>query len=146
MVMSKIEYCSEALRVLQALFSAIGWKEELNAALAQERAHATIHGLVDAAYSEWGQADEHIAILCQESGCFPGDIELWDLCERFPSLIFRDGEWGMEYARGRLFSLRDYQQAKEAIANLGEDSFSRSYQLKTGNHVPVNAHLWEEEE
>lgn len=121
-----VVYNQAAVKTLRELFGRIGWQDELEEALKEECAKAYLHGYVDSAYDEWESAGDFVCILFEEK---EGDVELADLCERWPNIIFReDSEWGLQYARGRLFSLMDYQQAKEAIASLGKDLFSKKYE------------------
>ncbi len=154
----------QAQDTLKNLFSQIGWEKRFDKAIYEECAKASLHGLADSAYSEWGDYAELLTTRQQERkeqiinarvrhSCYgehlDPDLEDWDLYDwvrsLYPDAIFtEDPDWGLRWARGRLFSLRDYQEAKEAIANLGEDRFERSFFQKFGRKVPANAHLWEE--
>ena len=56
-----------------------------------------------------------------------------------------ENEEGTRYFwRGRLFSLRDYQLAKEAIAALGADKFALNFEREFGRLPPINSHLFDE--
>lgn len=134
---------SKSLQILANLFQEIGWSDRFEEALQEDCRNSYLHGLCDAAYSSWASADEFVKALREETGLLPSETELWHLEQKFPYVSFRDDrEWGFEYARGNLFSLRDYQIAKEAIADLGEDKFSKEFRLKYGQQAPINSHLF----
>jgi hypothetical protein len=136
---------NDALIRLRGLFISVGEERRFESALKEECRNACLHGLIDAAYDEWGDASDHVAILCNERDCYPCDLSVKDLAERWPLIIFRDEpDWGFQFARGRLFSLRDYQDAKEALAGIGNDRFSKNFREAYGKSVVSNSHLWEE--
>lgn len=126
----------EAYRTLKLLFTNIGWEEKFMDAVKEECRKSYLYGLADNAYDEWGDAYYFVKELVEA-----GDI-LQSLHSAYPSLQFKDGEYGYQYFRGCLFSLADYQLAKEAIQNLGKDDFEIELEVR-GMVLPVNYHLYE---
>ena len=126
---------------LREQFSRIGWEDRFDAALQESCRNAALHGLADEAYSEWGDALEFCQILAEEQGVSPSDLEIGDLRQRWPEILFLENEWGIRVGRGRLFTLSDYGEVKQAIAELGEDEFARKYRERFGKQVPKGSHL-----
>jgi len=132
-----------AKRELISLFEMIGQGDEVRHAFSQECRNAYLHGLVDAAYDEWGSATDFVDILAERWEVKPSAVEIYHLNNEFASYGFRDdSDWGLQVLRGRLFSLRDFQIAKECIAALAPDRFSQNFQSRCGIPVPANSHLW----
>lgn len=134
---------NEAKILLIELFNSIGWEGVIEQAFAEECRNACLHGFCDAAFDEWECADCFREILAERWECKYTQIELWELQNEFPDFSFRDNkDGGLQWLRGRLFSLRDYQLAKEAIASLGNDRFADEYEWRFGKKIPVNSHLF----
>jgi len=132
-----------AKRELISLFEMIGQGDEVRHAFDQECRNACLHGLVDGAYDEWGDACDFLDILAERWEVKPSTVDEANLNDEFSSSSFRDdSDWGLQVLRGRLFSLRDFQIAKECIAALDPDRFSQDFQSRYGKPVPVNSHLW----
>ena len=132
-----------AKRELIDLFEAIGQGEEVRQAFDQECRNAYLHGMVDGAFDEWGEACHFVSILAERWEVKPSAVEIWHLSDEFASCSFRDdSDWGLQVFRGRLFSLRDFQIAKECISALAPDRFSQNFQSRYGKPVPTNSHLW----
>lgn len=139
---------NSAKKTLIDLFNSIGWEGVVEEAFAEECRNAYLHGLCDSAFDEWECADDFREILAERWECDYTEIELWQLQDEFPDRVFRETrEDGLQHYRGRLFSLRDYQIAKQAIAALGNDKFADNYEKRFGKKVRENAHLgeWENE-
>jgi len=132
-----------AKRDLVHLFETIGQGDEVSLAFNQECRNAFLHGMVDGAFDEWGDACDFVDILAERWEVSPSSVEVTDLHAEFASYSFRDdSDWGLQFLRGRLFSLRDFQIAKECIAALDPDRFSQNFQSRYGKPVPVTSHLW----
>lgn len=126
------------IQQLKNLFAIAGI--DLKEALNEKCAIAYLHGLADDAYDEWTSAVDMEKIFASTKGYWASEPN--DLRELFPHLVFRESEYGWQFLRGRLFSIADYQLAKELIGKLTDD-FSIEYSVRFGKSVPFNAHLWD---
>lgn len=142
-------YNPNAIATLRDLFAQVDRLDLLESALEEECAKATLHGVVDSLYDEWdNDVDRYVTPWLETRAGGDLEFEEWEfhlheLKDLFPGVTFQwNDEWGLQVWRGRIFSLRDYQLAKEAIANMGEDRFARKFRERFERIAPTQNHLW----